>query len=156
MFKRTKGFVVGAALGSAITWLTDPQQGKRRRAGVTQAATKQVGRVRREGEKRAHYAEGRARGAAARATGHGQFHPVDDRELANHLHQVLAGIDADVTDINLEVVDGMVRVRGQVRLAAQRDRILDAIRDTPGVTDFEDLTHLPGEQAPNKAPSLDA
>ena len=84
-------------------------------------------------------AANRADGVAARAKGAGVFHPSDDRALEVHLHQVLAEIDVATSDVSVESVEGVVRVRGQVASEADIARVVRAINGVPGVQGVESL-----------------
>ena len=70
-----------------------------------------------------------------------------------HLHQVLEELDVATTEVTVESVDGVVRVRGQVASEADIARVVRAINGVPGVQGVESLMHLPGEPAPNKKPA---
>ena len=55
------------------------------------------------------------------------------------------------SDVSVESVDGVVRVRGQVASEADIARVVRAINGVPGVQGVESLMHLPGEPAEQEA-----
>ena len=85
--------------------------------------------------------------------GAGEFHQRDNRSVAEHLHAVLERADVPTADVTVEVVDDLVRLRGQVRTDDERARVLAAVGAEAGSRQVESMLHLPNEPAPNKAPS---
>jgi osmotically-inducible protein OsmY len=81
---------------------------------------------------------------------------VDDHAVAEHLRALLARLDVDTREVNVEVVDGVVRLRGQVIDHEAEGRIMQTVDGEPGVAQIENLLHLPGQPAPNKAAALRA
>jgi hypothetical protein len=69
---------------------------------------------------------------------------------------VLNGLDVDTSDVNVEVVEGIVRLRGQVPDREASLRVITAVSGEPGVRFTESLLHLPGQPAPNKVAALRA
>lgn len=59
-------------------------------------------------------------------------------------------------DININVENHVVVVRGQVKDQATIDMIVDLIGDIPDVEGVESFLHLPGEPAPNKEEAIEA
>ena len=148
-----KRFIAGAMAGAVVMYLLDPDRGRGRRARVRQQLSSRVRSVDRAADRFERDAANRAEGARARADGKGVFHPSDDRALEVHLHQVLEELDVATSDVSVESVDGVVRVRGQVGSEADIARVVRAINGVPGVQGVESLMHLPGEPAPNKKPA---
>jgi len=148
-----KRFLVGAAAGAAGMYFLDPDRGRGRRARMGQQLAARRRKIERAATSIEKDAANRADGVAARAKGAGVFHPSDDRALEVHLHQVLAEIDVATSDVSVESVEGVVRVRGQVASEADIARVVRAINGVPGVQGVESLMHLPGEPAPNKKPA---
>ena len=68
--------------------------------------------------------------------------------------EVLGGADKRRISVNAE--DGIVVLRGEVESAEEMNSIAEAVMRVPGVTGVENLLHLPGEPAPNKAPAREA
>jgi hyperosmotically inducible periplasmic protein len=156
MLRSTLKFVKGAAIGATTTYYLDPDRGRARRARLRDQLLAAGRRGARSAGRRARYQLGRVKGRAMRSLGRGRFEPVDDRLLAGHLRGVLGRVQGPTDQLTTEVVDGVVRLRGEVASPADRQRIVSALACEPGVVRVEDLTHLPGEGPPNKADSLDA
>lgn len=148
-----KRFFAGAMAGAAAMYLLDPDRGRRRRAQLGQKWTARKRSADRAVDRFERDTANRAEGARARAEGGGIFHPSDDRALEVHLHQVLEELDVATSDVSVESVEGLVRVRGQVASEADIARVVRAINGVPGVHGVESLMHLPGEPAPNKKPA---
>jgi hypothetical protein len=146
-------FAAGVAMGAAGMYLADPANGRARRHRLVDRAKASRRRRRRDLQRGARFAEGRAAGERARRQGAGRFHPTDDRSIELHLHQVLAESDIDTRDVTVEVTEGHVRVRGQIATHDDLTRVVELLQREPGVQDVSPLLHLPGEPAPNKLPS---
>lgn len=143
------------AAGATLMYLYDPDRGRARR---TQAAAQAGGAARRqirhavnESERRLHYAEGQFRGAAARARGGGRYRPESDVDLREHLRQVIRSQPTHFREVSVDVARGHAVLRGEVPSAEQQVDLRAAVAAVEGVDSVEDLTHLPGQPAPNKA-----
>jgi osmotically-inducible protein OsmY len=149
--KRT---AVAAGVGAAAAYLLDPDRGRSRRARLRDQGKAFGRRKARVLERQASFQRGRAEGVIQRARHRGSRPPADDRALADRVRtEVLRG-DPAHTHLNVDAVDGVVSVRGQV---ADLDTAMDIerrIRQIPGVADVENLLHTPGQPAPNKADAL--
>jgi osmotically-inducible protein OsmY len=143
-------FLAGAVAGAAGMYFADPVNGRGRRRRTSAKLQAARRRRQRNAERQASLAAGRAVGEQARARGAGQFHPTDDRSVELHLHDLLAGLDTDTKDVNVEVVEGLARVRGQVTSGDDMQRVVDLVHGCPGVRSVESFLHLPDEPAPNK------
>lgn len=145
------GFLaVGGALGALLAYFFDPNSGRRRRHTLRD----RVGGAFRSGERRA----GRAgRAAAAEAYGlsqkvkHLKEEPkdYDDATLADKVRsEVFRDPDIPKGNINVNVQDGVVQLRGEVPRSDLIDDLVKQTRKVQGVRDVENLLHLPGTQAP--------
>jgi BON domain-containing protein len=153
----TKRRVVLAAAGAgvAIAYFFDPQLGRTRRTrardrlGATFRRTaRRLGRWRRR-------AGAKGYGAWMKAT-----HPteqtkdLDDATLAHKVEsEVLRAAPEGIT-VNAE--DGIVVLRGEVDSPERMSELARMVLRVPGVSGVENLLHLPGEPAPNKAKALEA
>jgi len=151
-----RSLLVGVGVGALAAYYCDRERGHARRTRDADRAWANLRRRRRQAASRARYEAGRVEGEAAIRAGAGRFHPTDDRALAEHLRAVLSGLDLDTSDVNLEVVEGVVRLRGQVADRAASTRVAAVVGAEPGVRYTESLLHLPGEPAPNKVSALRA
>jgi hypothetical protein len=152
--KRT---AVAAGVGAAAAYLLDPDRGRSRRARLRDQGTAFSRRQARALERQASFPRGRAEGIVQRARGKlAHQPPADDRALVDRVRtEVLRG-DPGHPHLNVDAVDGVVAVRGEVPdLEAAMD-VERRIRAIPGVVDVENLLHAPGEPAPNKAAALRA
>jgi osmotically-inducible protein OsmY len=149
-------FLSGLAVGAAAMYVLDPVKGRSRRAVLRDRSRSAMRTRRRRADQRARDHANRELGEQARARGAGKFHPTDDRSVELHLHQLLTELDVDTSDITVEVHEGLVRVRGQVRSEDDRARVLSIIGGSRGVRSIESLLHLPDEPAPNKEPARHA
>jgi hypothetical protein len=143
-------------VGAAGMYFFDPSQGKRRRAVARDKVRSQIARQRRRRRQQAAYEQGRRRGEMFRRAGAGRFHRRDDRSVAEHIHAVLERTDVPTADVTVEVVDDVVRLRGQVRTDDDRARVLAAVGAEAGTRQIDSMLHLPNEPAPNKAASRSA
>jgi hypothetical protein len=149
------GLLAGVQLGYAISYYLDPDAGGRRRAQLRGRWTK-VGR-------RSARSSGRvARHAAAQLVGiferlvHRRPGEVDDATLLDRVESALfAQPEIPKGAINLEVRDRIVVLRGELG-PIDIERVHEAVARMPGVHGVDDLFHLPGTPAPNKAAALKA
>jgi hypothetical protein len=149
---RARSFLSGSAVGVALAYLLDPEQGHRRRRLLIDRAAASARRGARQGARV-------ARTAFARAEGHsrGFLHwlrspakePPDDVTLA---HKVESIVFRDPTfpkgQISINAEEGKVFLRGQVDRPELIQDLEEAVRNVSGVRDVENLLHPPGTPAP--------
>jgi len=147
---RARLLALGAALGAALAYLTDPSQGKRRRHELRDRS---LALVRRGGRR----AERAGRGVGARVYGmsqsvqhrHEEPKDFDDATLAQKVEtEIFRPADVPKGRINVNVQNGIVQLRGEVDRPELIDELVDRARDVQGVRDVENLLHLPGTEAP--------
>jgi osmotically-inducible protein OsmY len=143
-------FALGGVLGALLAYFFDPQNGTRRRH-VTVDRTRAFFRA---GGRQASRA---GRGVAADAYGlsqkaqHLKEEPkdFDDTTLADKIRsEVFRDPDVPKGQINVNVQDGVVQLRGEVPRAELIDELVAQTRKVQGVRDVENLLHLPGTEAP--------
>jgi hypothetical protein len=153
--RKRRGIMAAAAAGVAVAYFFDPQLGKTRR-------TRARDRV------RASFRHGSRRlgrwGRRTGARGYGAWmkatHPteqtkdLDDATLAHKIESEVLRTASESITLNAE--DGVVVLRGQVGSPERMSELAEAVLRVPGVIGVENLLHLPGEPAPNKAPALEA
>jgi gas vesicle protein len=142
--------LLGAAAGAAAAFLLDPVRGTARRAQLVDRTaawwrdtTAGIGRGGR-------YVGSTVEGKAQALKHAGESEPMpNDASLAMKVESELFR-DADVPkgDININVEQGVVVLRGEVGDAGMSERLEKAARAVPGVWEVENLLHLPGEPAP--------
>jgi hypothetical protein len=141
--------------GAALMYFWDPDRGRSRRVQIaSQARAAPRRRIRQtvhQSERRAHYVQGRLRGAAVKARGGGSYHPESDADLREHLRQVIRSLAIPTGDVTVDAAKGIATLRGQVRSDHDQAALRAAVAAVPGVTNVEDFMHLPGMMAPNKA-----
>jgi len=142
----------GAAGGAAGAYFLDPQQGKRRRHVAFDRLLALLRRGKAGSERKARYAAGVAKGAAAEAAGAGEgAESLPDADLANKVRsEIFRDEDAPKGNVNVNAENGVVYLRGEVDSPEQREQLATSARQIKGVRDVVNLLHLPGETAPNK------
>lgn len=150
---------ISGAVSSALMYLFDPEQGRRRRA---------VGRDRllgtaRGGVRRFNRATNRlgadASGLAKRLT-HlkpGPKPPVNDPTLEQRVQsEILRDQDIPKDRISIAVQEGVVTLRGVVDRPEQIRELEERAGKVTGVRGVESYLHLPNTPAPNKEDALQA
>lgn len=146
-------FVAGA--GAAAAYFFDPDRGVGRRNQFRDRTVSKL-RKRTQGvEQWTRYEEGKLAGLEAEAAGKGQPHPTSDREVVDLVKQRLGRLEVDSSAVVVDVVEGVATVRGQLDGSDDQATVEAEVRQVAGVLRVENLTHLPGTPAPNKAASLE-
>ncbi len=145
-----KGRTVFTAVGAALMYFFDPQQGARRR-NMTRDRTLAI--FRRAGRRSARL----GRGVAAEAYGvtqkvsHVREEPKeqpDDVTLARKVEsEIFRDADSPKGQVSVNAVDGIVYLRGEVDEAQIAKLVADAEK-VQGVQRVENLLHTPGTPAP--------
>lgn len=142
------------ATGAALMYFLDPQQGRRRRHVARDKINRQLRQRARDVERASRYEQGLLAGEQARSYGAGVFHPATPVDLREHLRGEIHA--RGLSDVNVDVDDDWrVTLRGQVDAVSHAD-VLAVAAATDGVSELIDLTHRPGEPAPNKAAAIAA
>jgi osmotically-inducible protein OsmY len=143
-------FALGGALGALLAYFFDPNNGTRRRhtlrdrsAGFFRSGGRQAARA--------------GRGVAAEAYGvsqkvqHLKEEPkdFDDATLADKIRsEVFRDSEVPKGQINVNVQEGVVQLRGEVPRAELIDDLVQQTRKVQGVREVENLLHVPGTEAP--------
>jgi osmotically-inducible protein OsmY len=137
-----------AALGAALAYFYDPENGRRRRA-VTGDRLRRL--ARRRGGSLARSVSSEARALKQKAT-HLREEPKpqpDDVTLARKVEtEIFRDADVPKGQINVNAEDGKVVLRGEVESPEMIDELVSNARKVQGVQDVENLLHTPGEPAP--------
>jgi osmotically-inducible protein OsmY len=147
---RIPSFLFGGAVGAAAVYFLDPDQGTRRRHVARDKARSYARQGADEAQRKAHYAEGVARGAAHPGD---QTQPgeLDDVTLARKVEsEIFRGADAPKGQVDVNAEDGVVYLRGQLDDPSQSEALAEAAQNVPGVRAVKNLIHGPGEEAPAK------
>jgi osmotically-inducible protein OsmY len=142
-------FALAGAIGAALAYFFDPDNGRRRRSVTRDKAAKYF----RQAGQQAQGAAAQAEGLKQKAT-HLKEQPKeqpDDVTLARKVEsEIFRDADVPKGQINVNVEDGVVYLRGELE---QRDLIQDLesqARKVQGVLGVENLLHVAGEEAPAK------
>ena len=126
-----KTFVAGAAVGGAAAYLLDASAGARRRRELQSTAQGVVAK-------------------AKHAAGGGESAPADDITLARKVEtEIFRPADAPKGQVNVQALDGVVELRGQVDAPDVIEDLEQRTRRVTGVRDVRNLLHLPGQQPAN-------
>ena|SRR2546421_12305800 len=142
-------FVLAGAIGAALAYFFDPDNGRRRR----KEAIKRTAKKFRQAGQQAQDVGAQASGLKEKATHlKEQEKPQpDDVTLTRKVEsEIFRGADVPKGKINVNVEGGVVYLRGEL---AERDLIKDLekqARKVQGVLAVENLLHVPGEEAPAK------
>src|SRR5207245_2833319 len=148
--------LTGAIAGAAAAYFFDPERGRARRALFADW----LGARLRSSWRTVNELSTRTTSSAAafpqrmvplRST---RPRPADDLTLRDRVEsEVFRNPDLPKGQINLEVESGVVTIRGQVDSAFQIANVEKAVLKVPGVAGVENLLHVDGTPAPNKAAS---
>jgi len=148
--------LTGAIVGAAVVYLFDPEKGRARRALLADWAGARL----RRGWRTANQLGTRTSATAAafpqrmvqlRSM---RPRPADDLTLRDRVEsEVFRNPDLPKGQINFDVESGVVTIRGQVENAYQIANVEKAVLKVPGVAGVENLLHVDGTPAPNKAES---
>jgi osmotically-inducible protein OsmY len=149
--------LLAAAAGAVAAFFLDPARGHSRRAMARQRLGATARRLGRGAYRRVRRTGGATGGAMKRLAHLRPAPPVDDIALLDRVRsEIFARGDVPKGDLNLEVVEGVVTVQGQVPDEALVEVVEHAIQGVAGVTGVRNLLHLPGTPAPNKEAALRA
>jgi BON domain-containing protein len=136
-----------AALGAALVYFFDPENGKRRRKVTIDRI---AGFLRRQGRKTGALTQ-QAHGLKQKAT-HLREEPKpqpDDVTLARKVEsEIFRDADVPKGKVNVNAEDGKVVLRGEVGSPELIEELVGKAGKVQGVQDVESLLHTPGEQAP--------
>jgi len=148
--------LTGAIAGAAAVYFFDPERGRARRAMLNDWVGARV----RRGWRTVNEISART-GSSAAAFPQRMVQlrsmrprPADDLTLRDRVEsEVFRNSDLPKGRINFDVESGVVTIRGQVENAYQIANVEKAVLKVPGVAGVENLLHVDGTPAPNKAES---
>jgi osmotically-inducible protein OsmY len=143
-------FFFAGAIGAALAYFFDPDNGRKRRKETIKKAGKRFRQAGRSAQAARAQAKGLKEKAAHRSE---QEKPQpDDATLADKVKSEIFR-DADVPKgrINVNVEDGVVYLRGELEQPDLIDDLEAQARKVQGVLGVENLLHVPGQEAPAKA-----
>jgi hypothetical protein len=145
----------GAAAGTVVMFVFDPNQGKRRRAymrdrtaAFTRQSSRRLARTSRRTWARIYGWEQRALHLP-----HRPEPPADDQMVTDRiLSQAFRGLDVPTGRINVNVEEGIAVLHGALERQDQIRDIESAVKKVAGVRKVESYLHLPGTPAPEEGP----
>jgi gas vesicle protein len=146
---------IGAFVGAAAAYLFDPQRGKARRTTLTQWTAARVRRGAQSLGQLTRYSTNTASAFPQKMVSlksAQQRQTPDDLTLRDRIESdVFRDPEMPKGDVNFDVNNGIVTIRGAVDNAFRIASIEKAVFKVPGVTGVENLLHVSGTPAPNKA-----
>jgi hypothetical protein len=145
--------LAGALAGAATVYFFDPQQGRARRAQFIDWSGARLRRGWRALDQiRAQTTSNAAAFPQKMVSLRSGPRPADDLTLRDRVEsEVFRNADLPKGQINIDVESGVVTIRGQVDNAFQIASVEKAVLKVPGVAGVENLLHVDGTPAPNKA-----
>jgi hypothetical protein len=155
---RVRSVFFGAAIGAAIAYLFDPEQGRGRRTRLRDRATAAARRSSERVERRGRYLAGSALGRMLEARSRLLPRPADDATLVDRIRsEALGDPRIPAGEVNVDVADGVATLRGELSDPALIRDVADRVRRVPGVLGVENLVHTPSEEpARNKRAAMRA
>lgn len=149
--------ITGVLIGGLLAYLFDPQRGKARRALLVDWTTARLrGGAQRAGQL-GRYAGNTAAGKMVNLQSAQSRATPDDETLRDRVEsEVFRDPEIPKGEINFDVNAGIVTIRGQVDNAFRIATIEKAVFNVPGVAGVENLLHVSGTPAPNKAEAREA
>jgi osmotically-inducible protein OsmY len=150
---RLTSFVFGAGFGAALVYFLDPKSGSSRRAVAQDKATKYAQQGTGTVQSAAQAATSQAQGVAFKvqsAAAGGDSAPDDDITLTRKVEsEIFRDNDAPKGQVNVQAVNGVVELRGQLSDRAAIEDLEARARKVTGVRDVRNMLHLPGETPVN-------
>jgi len=145
--------LTGALAGAAAVYFFDPQQGRARRAQFVDWSGARLrrgwGTLNHIGSRAGSNAAAFPQRMVALTSGP---RPADDLTLRDRVEsEVFRNAELPKGQINIDVESAVVTIRGQVDNAFQIANVEKAVLKVPGVVGVENLLHVSGTAAPNKA-----
>lgn len=139
-----------AALGAALAYFFDPQQGARRRNMARDRALEFFRQRGRQAARAGRSVAAEAEGLKQKATHlREEEKTFDDQTLKAKIEsEVFRPEGSPKGDVNVNVENGVVYLRGQVERPEIVEDLESRVRSVQGVERVENLLHLPGTEAP--------
>jgi osmotically-inducible protein OsmY len=148
-----KSLMLGAMGGAALVYFLDPETGKRRRNMARDRSRATLRSGAQKGEQAARAASSQAQGVTHKVASITQEKPQpDDVTLARKVEsEIFRDADAPKGRVNVDAVDGVVTLRGELDSEDQIQELENAARKVEGVGEVQNLLHTPGTPAPTSA-----
>lgn len=154
----SRGFTLGATVGAVAAYFLDPDRGRARWTRTRDQALAMGRQLARRTERKARYLEGRIEGLSYRLTpAQHEGGRVDNQVLADKIRSEVLGEERfrDYV-INVDAVDGVVHLRGEVPQPEIVRELRERVAAMDEVEAVDNLLHAPGTPAPNKQEALQA
>jgi osmotically-inducible protein OsmY len=153
-----RSWITAAVVGGGLAIFLDPDMGRRRRHIARDKLRSLMRRASREAESQVEYAGGKVYGIVQERVPHPRDNPnPDDATLRDRVEsEVFRDQRIPKGQININVADGVVEVRGELTSKDDIDRVITSVRRVPDVMEVHNYLHLPGTPAPNKEEALRA
>lgn len=140
-----KTLFAGGLVGALLAYFLDPTHGNQRRNNVMQ-------KVGSSGGSPISKVTGMVQGTMP----HQPDNPnPDDGTLKDRIEsEIFSDTETSRENININVVNGIVTVRGELPNQGEIDDLVKRIQSVPNVKGVQNFLHLPGTPAPNKAEAL--
>jgi hypothetical protein len=146
--RRTRTLLMMGA-GAALQYFLDPERGRSRRVQARQQLQSKLRRTERRAEGEAEYLGDRVRGVRYRA-GHPDQAPEDDRTLVDKVRSEVLGLqEFRMVVVNVDAVDGVVSLRGQLEDETTIRDLERAVGNVTGVSGVRSYLHTPGQPVPS-------
>lgn len=129
----------GSIFGALLAYVLDPDRGRSRRARLKDQAAASGRRFADKVRKTAEYQTGLARGVVHEVSDTlSPENEYNDESLLQKVRSEALGYWDGSEPIEVDITDGMVKVKGSVRDRSSRDQLIDLIRDVEGVDLVDD------------------
>jgi osmotically-inducible protein OsmY len=129
-------FTTAFILGAGTAFFLDPRLGRRRRHGIRDGALRLLRRTPSLAVGKAQSAVDRAQGFAAEAVSSlaGSSRAADDETVKGRiLSNALRHVPVANSELDVEVADGVVTLRGSIASKSLADDLVERVRAVPGV-----------------------
>ena len=144
-------YALAAAIGAALAYFFDPESGKRRRHGVRDRSLALFHSSGRKAARTGRAISAETYGIKQKVRHwHEEEKPQPDDVTLAHKVETIIFRDADAPkgQVDVNAVDGVVYLRGEVQRPEIIDELVSKARSVQGVRGVESLLHLPGTPAP--------
>src|SRR5687768_2573467 len=147
----TTTVLAAAGLGAALTFMLDPNSGRRRRARVRDKITRATRVARESMDATTRDLTNRARGVAATARRRLSHQEMGDARLEDRVRSRLGRAASHPRAIEVAAFEGDVTLRGPI-LSAEVQDVIALVRGIPGVQRV--INGLEPHETPDNVPSL--
>jgi hypothetical protein len=139
-----------AAIGAAVMYFFDPQEGRRRRAMTKDRTAGFFRRTLRRSERAGRAVSAEAYGVTQKVKHRKEEEKeLDDVTLARKVEtEIFRDADSPKGQVDVNAVDGVVYLRGEVERPELINDLVEATQKVSGVKGVENLLHTPGSPAP--------